>query len=50
MRQHRFYPDKQQYNNAMSFPVCADAIKTITNVSNMVHESGMSTWFFTSEF
>ena len=40
MRQHKFCPDKQQYNNAKPFPVCVVAIeevKTIMNASNVVH-------------
>ena len=31
MRQHKFCPDKQQYNNAEPFPVYAVVIKEVEN-------------------
>ena len=46
MRLPKFWPDKQQYNNAKPFPVFIfeiEEVETITNVSNMVHEPGVST-------
>ena len=39
MKQHKFCPDKQQYNNVRPFPVyvvaTAEVQNYITNVSNM---------------
>ena len=46
MRQPKFCPDKQQHNNIKPFPVYVleiEEVKTIMNISNMVHEPGMYT-------
>ena len=31
MRQHNFYPDKQQYNNTKPFPIYVVAIEGVEN-------------------
>ena len=44
MRQHKFSPDKQQYNNAKPFPVYVlanDKVENYMNVPNVVQEPGI---------
>ena len=41
MRQHKFWPDKQQGNNVKSFPVYVLAHEEIENYSNVVQEPGI---------
>ena len=41
MRQYKFCPDKQKYNNAKPFPVyvvATEEMRTIMNIPNTVHE------------
>ena len=46
MRQHKFCPDKQQYNNSTPFPVYVleiEEVENYTDVSNMMHKPGICT-------